>query len=437
MDQQTTLPAASTDSATAEDSWLSKLGPGLITGAADDDPSGIATYSQAGAQFGFSLLWTPLLTYPLMVGIQEISARIGRISGRGLASNIRRHYPPWLLYTMVGMLLFANTINIAADMAAMGDALHLIAGGKPQLFALGFGVLSMLLQVFIPYTRYVSILKWLTLALLAYFATALAVKVPWLQVVKSTFTPHIQWKSGYLTTMVALFGTTISPYLFFWQASQEVEELRADPQAEPLKKAPRQIRRQLRRIKLDTAIGMGFSNLVAWFIILTTAVTLHAHGIVDIQSSAQAASALRPIAGDLAFALFSLGIIGTGLLAIPVLAGSAAYAMAGAFNWRNSLELEPSAARKFYGIIVAATLGGALIGFLPLDPIKALYWSAVVNGVIAVPVMAVMMLLTTHKGVMGNVKMTRRVRLLGWACTLVMATAAVAMFATMAVSGVS
>jgi NRAMP (natural resistance-associated macrophage protein)-like metal ion transporter len=437
MDQQTTLPAASTDSATAEDSWLSKLGPGLITGAADDDPSGIATYSQAGAQFGFSLLWMPLLTYPLMVGIQEISARIGRISGRGLASNIRRHYPPWLLYTMVGMLLFANTINIAADMAAMGDALHLIAGGKPQLFALGFGVLSMLLQVFIPYTRYVSILKWLTLALLAYFATALAVKVPWLQVVKSTFTPHIQWKSGYLTTMVALFGTTISPYLFFWQASQEVEELRADPQAEPLKKAPRQIRRQLRRIKLDTAIGMGFSNLVAWFIILTTAVTLHAHGIVDIQSSAQAASALRPIAGDLAFALFSLGIIGTGLLAIPVLAGSAAYAMAGAFNWRNSLELEPSAARKFYGIIVAATLGGALIGFLPLDPIKALYWSAVVNGVIAVPVMTVMMLLTTHKGVMGNVKMTRRVRLLGWACTLVMATAAVAMFATMAVSGVS
>jgi NRAMP (natural resistance-associated macrophage protein)-like metal ion transporter len=437
MDQQTTLPAASTDSATAEDSWLSKLGPGLITGAADDDPSGIATYSQAGAQFGFSLLWMPLLTYPLMVGIQEISARIGRISGRGLASNIRRHYPPWLLYTMVGMLLFANTINIAADMAAMGDALHLIAGGKPQLFALGFGVLSMLLQVFIPYTRYVSILKWLTLALLAYFATALAVKVPWLQVVKSTLTPHIQWKSGYLTTMVALFGTTISPYLFFWQASQEVEELRADPQAEPLKKAPRQIRRQLRRIKLDTAIGMGFSNLVAWFIILTTAVTLHAHGIVDIQSSAQAASALRPIAGDLAFALFSLGIIGTGLLAIPVLAGSAAYAMAGAFNWRNSLELEPSAARKFYGIIVAATLGGALIGFLPLDPIKALYWSAVVNGVIAVPVMTVMMLLTTHKGVMGNVKMTRRVRLLGWACTLVMATAAVAMFATMAVSGVS
>jgi NRAMP (natural resistance-associated macrophage protein)-like metal ion transporter len=437
MDQQTTLPAASTDSATAEDSWLSKLGPGLITGAADDDPSGIATYSQAGAQFGFSLLWMPLLTYPLMVGIQEISARIGRISGRGLASNIRRRYPPWLLYTMVGMLLFANTINIAADMAAMGDALHLIAGGKPQLFALGFGVLSMLLQVFIPYTRYVSILKWLTLALLAYFATALAVKVPWLQVVKSTFTPHIQWNSGYLTTMVALFGTTISPYLFFWQASQEVEELRADPQAEPLKKAPRQIRRQLRRIKLDTAIGMGFSNLVAWFIILTTAVTLHAHGIVDIQSSAQAASALRPIAGDLAFALFSLGIIGTGLLAIPVLAGSAAYAMAGAFNWRNSLELEPSAARKFYGIIVAATLGGALIGFLPLDPIKALYWSAVVNGVIAVPVMTVMMLLTTHKGVMGNVKMTRRVRLLGWACTLVMATAAVAMFATMAVSGVS
>ncbi|WP_395402318.1 NRAMP family divalent metal transporter [Pseudoduganella sp. UC29_106] len=441
MDQQTTLPKAAPDDAgkatDKEESWLSKLGPGLITGAADDDPSGIATYSQAGAQFGFGLLWMAFLTYPLMVGIQEVSARIGRISGRGLASNIRRHYPPWLLYTMVGLLLIANTINIAADMAAMGDALRLIAGGKPQLYALGFGVLSMLLQVFIPYTRYVSILKWLTLALLAYFATAMAVKVPWLQVVKSTFVPHMQWKTEYLTTMVALFGTTISPYLFFWQAAQEVEELNADPEAQPLKKAPEQVRPQLRRIKVDTAIGMGFSNLVAWAIMLTTAVTLNAHGILDIQSSAQAASALRPIAGDLAFFLFSMGIIGTGLLAIPVLAGSAAYAMAGAFNWRSSLELEPSAARKFYGIIVAATLGGALIGFLPLDPIKALYWSAVVNGVIAVPIMVVMMLLTTHKGVMGGVKMTRRVRLLGWACTAVMATAAIAMFATMAVTGVS
>jgi NRAMP (natural resistance-associated macrophage protein)-like metal ion transporter len=440
MDQQTTLPVETPEAGNAakkEESWLSKLGPGLITGAADDDPSGIATYSQAGAQFGLGLLWMTCLTYPLMVGIQEVSARIGRISGRGLASNIRRNYPPWLLYTMVGLLLIANTVNIAADMAAMGDALRLIVGGKPQLYALGFGVVSVLLQVFIPYTRYVSFLKWLTLALLAYFATALAVKVPWPHVAKYTFVPHLQWKTEYLTTMVALFGTTISPYLFFWQAAQEVEELKADPDAEPLKKAPEQIRPQLHRIKVDTAIGMGFSNLVAWAIMLTTAVTLNAHGILDIQSSAQAASALRPIAGDLAFFLFSMGIIGTGLLAIPVLAGSAAYAMAGAFNWRDSLELQPSAARKFYGIIVAATLGGALVGFLPLDPIKALYWSAVVNGVIAVPIMVVMMLLTTHKGVMGDVKLTKRVRVLGWTCTAVMAAAALAMFATMAIGGVS
>jgi NRAMP (natural resistance-associated macrophage protein)-like metal ion transporter len=436
-------PASSGDSApashagseaTSDDikgSWLSKLGPGLITGAADDDPSGIATYSQAGAQFGFSLLWMTALTYPLMVGIQEASACIGRTSGRGLASNIRRHYPPWLLFSIVSLLLIANTVNIAADVAAMGDAAHLIIGGKPQLLALGFGLLSMLLQVFIPYTRYVHVLKWLTLALLAYFAIAMFVHVPWLEVAKNSVVPHIQWTKEYLTTMVALFGTTISPYLFFWQAAQEVEELRADPDAEPLKKAPAQVRPQMRRIKMDTAVGMGFSNLVAWSIILTTAVTLNAHGIKDIESSAQAASALRPIAGDFAFALFSIGIIGTGLLAIPVLAGSAAYAMAGAFNWRNSLELQPSAARKFYAIIVAATLGGALIGFMPIDPIKALYWSAVVNGVIAVPIMIVMMLMTTREGVMGNVKMSRRVRVMGWSCTVVMGIAALAMFATM------
>jgi Mn2+/Fe2+ NRAMP family transporter len=420
--------------ATSDDSkgsWFSKLGPGLITGAADDDPSGIATYSQAGAQFGFSLLWMTALTYPLMVGIQEASACIGRISGRGLASNIRRHYPPWLLFSIVSLLLIANTVNIAADVAAMGDAAHLIIGGKPQLLALGFGLLSMLLQVFIPYTRYVHVLKWLTLALLAYFAIAMFVHIPWLEVAKNTVVPHIQWKKEYLTTMVALFGTTISPYLFFWQAAQEVEDLRADPKAEPLKSAPSQVRPHMRRIKMDTAVGMGFSNLVAWFIILTTAVTLNAHGIKDIESSAQAASALRPIAGDFAFALFSIGIIGTGLLAIPVLAGSAAYAMAGAFNWRNSLELQPSAARKFYAIIVAATLGGALIGFMPIDPIKALYWSAVVNGVIAVPIMIVMMLMTTREGVMGNVKMSKRVRIMGWSCTVVMAVAALAMFATM------
>ena len=415
----------------SQQSWLDKLGPGLVAGAADDDPSGIATYSQAGAQFGFGMLWLGLFTYPLMVGIQETSARIGRTSGRGLAANMRRCFPAWLLYTMVSLLLFANTINIAADLAAMGDALHLVAGGRAQWHALGFGVLSVLLQVFIPYHRYARLLKWLTLALLAYAATALVIDVPWREVVMSTFSPHIEWKPEYLTTMVAVFGTTISPYLFFWQASQEVEELQADPQAEPLKHAPRQVRPQLRRIKLDTAIGMGFSNLVAWSIMLTTAVTLHAHGIFHVGSSAQAAAALRPIAGDLAFALFALGIVGTGLLAIPVLAGSAAYAMAGAFNWRSSLELEPLAARKFYGIITAATLAGVGMGFLPLDPMRALFWSAVINGVVAVPVMVVTMLLSTRRGVMGEVILSRRLRVLGWSCTTVMALAVLAMFASM------
>jgi NRAMP (natural resistance-associated macrophage protein)-like metal ion transporter len=412
-------------------SWLDKLGPGLVAGAADDDPSGIATYSQAGAQFGFGMLWLGLFTYPLMVGIQETSARIGRISGRGLAANMRRCFPAWLLYGTVSLLLIANTINIAADLAAMGDALQLIAGGRAQWYALGFGVLSVLLQVFIPYQRYAHLLKWLTLALLAYMATVLVIDVPWRKVVVGTFSPHIEWKKEYLTTMVAVFGTTISPYLFFWQASQEVEELRADPDAEPLKRAPSQVRPQLRRIKLDTAIGMGFSNLVAWSIMLTTAVTLHMHGIFDVGSSAQAAAALRPIAGELAFALFALGIIGTGLLAIPVLAGSAAYAMAGAFDWRSSLELEPQAARKFYAIIVAATLTGVGMGFLPLDPMRALYWSAVINGVVAVPVMVVTMLLSSRRGVMGDVKLSRRLRVLGWSCTTVMAVSVLAMFVSM------
>lgn len=412
-------------------SWLGKLGPGLVAGAADDDPSGIATYSQAGAQFGFGMLWLLLFTYPLMVGIQETSARIGRTSGRGLAANMRLYCPPWLLYGLVSLLLFANTLNIAADLAAMGDALRLVAGGQAQWYALGFGLLSLLLQMFIPYQHYAHLLKWLTLALLAYAATVLVIEVPWREVGLRTVSPQLAWDKAYLTTMVAVFGTTISPYLFFWQASQEVEELQADPRAQPLKRAPRQVRSQLRRIKLDTAVGMGFSNAVAWSIMLTTAVTLHAHGIFEVQSSAQAAAALRPIAGELAFALFGLGIIGTGLLAIPVLAGSAAYAMAGAFNWRSSLELQPRAARKFYAIIAAATLAGVGIGFLPLDPMRALYWSAVVNGVVAVPVMAVTMLLSSRRGVMGKVLLSRRLRVLGWTCTLVMALAVLAMFASM------
>lgn len=409
-------------------SWLKKLGPGLITGAADDDPSGIATYSQAGAQFGLSMLWTVWLTYPLMVGIQVVSAKIGRVSGHGLSTNMRRHYPAGLLYSIVGLLLVANTINIAADVAAMADALKLMVGGPAHWYAVGFGVISLLLQIFIPYSRYVRVLKWLTLSLLAYVTTAFVVHIPWTQVVINTMLPHLSWQPAYITTVVAVFGTTISPYLFFWQASQEVEEQRGNPQAKALKIAPEQANANFRRIKVDTYIGMGFSNLVAFFIILTTAVTLNMHGITGIQTSAQAASALRPIAGDFAFWLFSAGIVGTGLLAIPVLAGSAAYALAGAFDWRSSLELKPNKAKGFYSIIVISTLIGVGLCFTPIDPIKALYWSAVINGVISIPIMAVMMLMAARADIMGQFVISRRLKVLGWLCTVVMAIAVIAMF---------
>lgn len=414
-----------------ETSWLKKLGPGLITGAADDDPSGIATYSQAGAQFGFNMLWTVLFTYPLMVGIQVVSARIGRVSGHGLATNIRLHYPAWLLYSIVGLLLVANTINIAADVSAMGEALKLIIHGPAQLYAVGFGVLSLLLQIFIPYQRYVRLLKWLTLALLAYVATVFVVHIPWTQVLYKALAPQISWKFEYVTTVVALFGTTISPYLFFWQASQEVEDLLADPSAQPLINAPQQAEAHLRRIKMDTYVGMGFSNMVAFFIILTTAVTLNVQGVTDIQTSAQAATALRPIAGDFAFILFSAGIIGTGLLAVPVLAGSSAYAMAGAFQWKNSLERTPLDAKKFYAVIAISTVIGIALGFTPIDPIKALYWSAVINGVISVPIMLVMMLMAVKPDIMGKFVISTKLKLLGWLATAMMALVVVAMFLSM------
>lgn len=417
-------------SANDDDSWLQKLGPGLITGAADDDPSGIATYSQAGAQFGFNTLWTLFFTYPLMVGIQLVSAKIGRVTGRGLASNIRRHYPGWLVYGIVWLLLIANTINIAADLAAMGDALKLLAGGPVHIYALGFGVISLLLQIFVPYRRYVRVLKWLTLGLLAYVAVVFSTHIPWFQVARATALPHLSLNSEYITTVVAIFGTTISPYLFFWQASQEVEELRSDPNARPLKEDGSQASSSFRRIRTDTVIGMGFSNLIAFFIMLTTAVTLNMHGVTDVQTSAQAAEALRPIAGEFGFLLFSAGIIGTGLLAIPVLAGSAAYALSGAFRWQNSLEYKPEEAKGFYGIIALSTGLGIVLCFAPLDPIKALYWSAVINGVISIPIMGVMMLLAARSDVMGKFVISTKLKLLGWGCTAIMSVAVAAMFVT-------
>ncbi|MBV6323151.1 NRAMP family divalent metal transporter [Duganella violaceipulchra] len=427
-DASQTAAAPARDSAT---SWLKKLGPGLITGAADDDPSGIATYSQAGAQFGFQMLWTILFTYPLMVGIQVVSARIGRVSGKGLAGNIREHFPSWLVRAIVALLLIANTVNIAADVSAMGEAVTLIAGGSSRWYAALFGLISLLLQVLIPYHRYVRFLKWLTLALLAYVATVFTVHVPWLQVAAATAMPRLEWSPAYITTMVAVFGTTISPYLFFWQASQEVEELQACPQSQALLEAPAQARANFQRIKVDTVIGMGFSNLVAFFIMLTTAVTLHLHGIAAIDTSAQAAAALRPLAGEFAFALFSAGIIGTGMLAVPVLAGSAAYAVAGALQWEKGLEKTASQAKGFYGIIAVSTIIGILLGFTAIDPIKALYWSAVINGVISVPIMVVMMLMAGRAVIMGRFVIGRRLRILGWGATAAMALAVLAMFWTM------
>jgi NRAMP (natural resistance-associated macrophage protein)-like metal ion transporter len=415
------------------DSLVGKLGPGLITGAADDDPSGIAAYSQAGARFGYSLLWTLFFTYPLMVGIQVVSARIGRVSGYGLAGNIRRLYPIWVLYGLVFLLLIANTINIGADLSAMADAATLLIGGSRHLYIFGFGLFCVVLQIFFSYARYVRVLKWLTLTLFAYVGVVFSVDLPWSDVIKGVFFPSLSMSADYLTTVVAIFGTTISPYLFFWQASQECEDIRAVKSDKPLHNHPEQAARQLARIKLDTYIGMGFSNLIAFFIMLTTAATLHAHGVTDIQTSAQAAEALRPIAGKFAFLLFSLGIIGTGLLAVPVLAGSAAFAVAESFRWRRGLDLTPLRGARFYGVIAAATLVGVGLGFTRLDPIKALFYAAVVNGVISAPIMVVMMRMASNPKIMGKFVVTRRLRILGWAATTVMAIAVSAMFIQMLV----
>ncbi|RFC32534.1 MAG: NRAMP (natural resistance-associated macrophage protein) metal ion transporter [Candidatus Nitrotoga sp. SPKER] len=407
-----------------------KLGPGLITGAADDDPSGIATYSQAGAGFGYAMLWTTFLTFPLMVGIQMVSARIGRVTGHGLAANIRLHYSPTLLYVLVALLLTANTINIAADIGAMAAALKLLIGGPAHWYAIIFAMVSLVLQIFIPFPRYAPILKVLTLSLFTYVVTVFVVNVPWGEVLYRTIMPSISFKADYAMAVVAVFGTTISPYLFFWQTSQEVEELQATKGEAPLKVAPEQANSHLQRIKIDTFIGMGFSNLIAFFIILTAAVTLHVHGITDIQTSAQAAEALRPLGGEFAFLLFTAGIVGTGLLAVPVLAGSAAYAIAESFDWRIGLGRKPMEARGFYMILIIATLLGVALNFTPIDPIKALFWSAVINGVIAVPIMVVIMLMAARSEVMGQFVITPGLRITGWVATTVMAFAVLAMAVT-------
>jgi NRAMP (natural resistance-associated macrophage protein)-like metal ion transporter len=415
--------------ATGKKGLLGVLGPGLITGASDDDPSGIATYSQAGAQFGYGLLWTLLFSYPLMTAIQEISALIGRVTGHGIAGNMRKYYPRWLLFAVVALVFTANTFNIGADIQAMGAALNLLMGGPILLYAIVFGVGSLLLQVFIPYHRYARILKWLTLALLAYVATIFAVHVPWRTALRDTVVPRFAWTRDAITMLVAVLGTTISPYLFFWQASQEAEDEDLNPDEQPLKVAPEQAPAQIARIRVDTYVGMAVSNVIAFFIMVTTAATLHAHGTTNIQTAAQAAEALRPLAGRFAFALFALGIIGTGLLSVPVLGGSAAYAAGEAMHWRIGLEHKPRRAKKFYGVLAFATVVGIALNLLHFNPIKALFWSAVLNGVVSGPIMAVMMVMSCNAKVMGQFTLTRRQRILGWLSTAVMLACAAAMFA--------
>jgi NRAMP (natural resistance-associated macrophage protein)-like metal ion transporter len=414
-----------------QDGFLQRLGPGLITGASDDDPSGIGTYSQAGAQLGFGIGWTMLITYPLMAAIQEISGRIGRVTGHGIAGNICRNYPAPVIWSLILLLFVANTINVAADLGAMGDALKLLIGGPGPLYVVVFGTVSVLAQIFFKYERYVAILKWLTLVLFAYVIALFMAKVPWNEALAGLLIPKIQWNSAFLTTLVAILGTTISPYLFIWQSSQEAEEQRIDPDKKPLKREPGKEGEEVRRIRIDTLVGMGVSNLIAIAIIMTTAATLHASGKTSIESSSQAAEALKPVAGAFAELIFALGIIGTGLLAIPVLAGATAYAIGEGRKWPVGLSRKPKEAAAFYGVLALSVALGVALNFTAIDPIKALYWSAVINGVLAAPVMIIMMLLVRRKSVMGDLVVKGPVYWLGWVSTAAMGLCIVGMAASM------
>jgi NRAMP (natural resistance-associated macrophage protein)-like metal ion transporter len=411
------------------------LGPGLVTGAADDDPSGIATYAQAGAQYAFRLGWTLLLTYPLMVVIQGISARIGRTTGAGIAGNLRQHYPGWVLNGIVALLLIANTLNIGADLAAMAESSRLLLPAPPSwAYVLAYGAVTTLGQVLLSHTRYVALLKWLTLSLFAYFATVCVVHVPWREVLTGLVWPRFSMDRQFWLTVVAILGTTISPYLFFWQAAQEVEDTKAQPVEQPLRKKPAQGAAALARIRLDTLIGMAVSNLVALAILITAAATLHRAGIHEVASAAQAAEALRPLAGKGAFVLFALGIVGTGLLSIPVLAGSAAYALGEARQWPVGLARQPLQAKAFYATIALATFLGAGATLFALSPVRALIFAAVINGIVAVPVMALLMLMSVRKDIMGPFRISGLAAAVGWIATLVMAVAA-AFFIALSIRG--
>ena len=398
---------------------LEVLGPGLVTGAADDDPSGIGTYSQVGAQFGFGLAWTMFFGFPLLASIQAICARIGATTGMGIAQNLREHYPRWLLRVVVVLLLIANVINLGADLGAMGAVVALVVPGPVLAFTVAIGLISVTLEVMLSYEKYQRVLKWTTLSLFSYAGVVLVADVPWGTAVFDILVPHFTFDRDHSMALVAIFGTTISPYLFFWQAGQEVEEQHRR-HIKPLHVSPRSAGPELARIRTDTLVGMGFSHLTALFIIIATAATLHAAGVTQITDAAQAAEALRPVAGNFAFALFALGVIGTGLLAVPVLAGSAAYAVSETFGWTEGLDRKPREAKAFYGVIAAATLGGVALNGIGIDPMKALYWAAVVNGLLAPPLMVVTMLIARNKKIMGKLVLGRWLEFGGWLATAVM-----------------
>ena len=418
------MSEAKTEKTGEKRGMLDVLGPGLVTGAADDDPSGIGTYSQVGAQFGYGMAWTMLFGFPLLASIQAICARIGATTGRGIAHNLRRHYPKPVLRGVVLLLLIANVINLGADLGAMGAALALLIPGPVLLYTIVFGLVSILLEVLISYDRYARILKWTTLSLLSYVAVLFVADVSWGQAMRGILVPSFTFDKAHAMALVAIFGTTISPYLFFWQAGQEVEEQHRH-HTKPLCIAPREAGPELKRIRTDTLVGMGFSHFTALAIILATAATLNAHGVTEITSAAQAANALRPIAGDMAFALFAIGLIGTGMLAVPVLAGSAAYAVSETFGWVEGLDRKPLEAKAFYSVIALATLGGLGINFLSIDPMKALYWSAVVNGLLAPPLMVVTMLIARNPRIMGRLTISPLLAFGGWLSTAVMMLVAV------------
>ena len=404
------------------------FGAGLITGAADDDPSGIATYSQAGAAFGYGLAWTMVFTLPLLAAVQELAARVGRGTGQGLAANLKEHLPRWVLVSCVALLAVANTINLGADLGAMGEAASLVIGGPPHPYVLLFGTASALAAIFVEYRVYVRFLRWLTLSLLAYVGTALVVGVRWTDVLASIAAPPIKLSGSYLLAVTAVFGTTIAPYLVFWQASEEVEDL-GNASHEPAFESPRGISREIRRIRIDTWAGIAFSNLVGLFVIIATAATLNRAGITNIESAEQAARALRPIAGPFASFAFAAGIIGTGLLAIPVLAGAAAYAIGEAAGRPVGLARKPKEARTFYGVILVSTILGIILHFTPVDAMRALFWSAVINGVLVVPIIAALLLIAANRTVMRGFSPRRWLLGLGWATVLVMGASAVGLFA--------